>query len=752
MPAAPEIAAILRRPFAEQLAFFRHKLGNLVPTATWRDLWQAAHDTGFMVAGAAKADLLADLAQAVDAAIAEGETIEEFRKRFGAIVEKHGWHGWTGEETKAGRAWRTRVIYTTNLRTSYAAGRYAQLKEFPFWVYRHSGAENPRLQHLAWDGLTLPANHPFWKTHYPPNGWNCFPGWVRVQCDALLGQRIRYSGQIVEFETRLGRLVAVTPNHPVLTARGWVAADKLMAGDQVIAAARDIDSALCGIVDDPQPPTRADDLFDALASQGLRVVPMTPHDFYGDAACGQQEVEIAGSDGALMDVLDAAGCEFLGEHGLHGRLALSVESADDVCRASFEPFVGGDAVLAQDAADGGLGDADASGDGGLTRQAGSIHRQDLVLDVVVSGVGGHPGPDEIPLAPVSGGFVEDPSLPGRCGTAADFNAAQPQDAPKRVSADAELYRELLEANSGYIAADEIVFVSKCDWSGHVYDFTTRTGLILADGVVVSNCGCRVAGARSRAGARRLGGRPDYDAPPPGWDVPDPKTGLLPGIQEGWGYAPGRRAEAIKGIARALARHDPVMADLAATFAPKTVAWPYELAKAYMAGVPEPARDALALAVRAQPQTGEAVRRYAQRALADGPESVEPYRTMGLLTADEAARIAEIASAPAVRQQLYDWALDRFAPIHIRNEHGNEDAEAARGQIAVVVSDYARLPRLILEGRLSYAGKTDIGRDAVEIVAALEDAEYHAVFEILPKRRMLALKTLWKTGRPPVIRP
>jgi|GEM_PF-5257328 len=44
------------------------------------------------------------------------------------------------------------------------------------------------------------------------------------------------------------------------------------------------------------------------------------------------------------------------------------------------------------------------------------------------------------------------------------------------------------------------------------------------------------------------------------------------------------------------------------------------------------------------------------------------------------------------------------------------------------------------------------RDAVKIVAALDGIEYHAVFELLPKRRMLSLKTLWKGGRPPVIRP
>jgi hypothetical protein len=176
-PAAadPQLAFIFRRPFAEQVAFFRGKLGNLVPTARWDDIWKSAHDRAFMVAGAAKADLLADLAEAVDKAIHDGETLDQFRKRFFAAVEKGDWHGWTGEATAAGRAWRTRIIYQTNLSTSYAAGRLAQLKDagFQYWVYRHTPNEHPRLQHLAWDGLTLPADHPFWQTHFPPNGWGC---------------------------------------------------------------------------------------------------------------------------------------------------------------------------------------------------------------------------------------------------------------------------------------------------------------------------------------------------------------------------------------------------------------------------------------------------------------------------------------------------------------------------------------------------------------------------------------------------
>lgn len=164
-----------RRPFPEQLAAFRLRLGNLVPSSAWDDLWQEQHDRAFMVAGATKAELLADLAEAVDKAIAEGTGLEAFRKDFRAIVEKHGWHGWTGEGTAKGEAWRTRVIYRTNLRTSYMAGRYAQLVQggFSFWLYRHGGSLEPRIVHLGWDGLILPPDHPFWAQHYPPNDWGC---------------------------------------------------------------------------------------------------------------------------------------------------------------------------------------------------------------------------------------------------------------------------------------------------------------------------------------------------------------------------------------------------------------------------------------------------------------------------------------------------------------------------------------------------------------------------------------------------
>lgn len=170
------VSGAFRQPFAEQVAYFRGKLGNLVPTSRWDDISGEAHDTAFMVAGAQKADLLADLAASIDRAIVDGGSLEAFRRDFAAAVARHDWHGWTGEGSKGGRAWRTRTIYRTNAYVSYAAGRRAQLEAsgFAFWVYRHGGSRDPRPEHLhAFNGLVLPPDHPFWAKHYPPSDWGC---------------------------------------------------------------------------------------------------------------------------------------------------------------------------------------------------------------------------------------------------------------------------------------------------------------------------------------------------------------------------------------------------------------------------------------------------------------------------------------------------------------------------------------------------------------------------------------------------
>ncbi len=170
-----DFRAELGKPFAGQVAALRLRLGNLVPTTAWDDLQRNQHDSAFMVAGAMKVDLLADILAALQRAAAEGTGLEQFRKDWAAAVERHDWHGWTGETTAKGRAWRTRVVYQANMSVSYAAGRLAQLRDgnFPLWVYLHGGSREPRIDHLSWHGWAGPPDHPFWLTHYAPNGWGC---------------------------------------------------------------------------------------------------------------------------------------------------------------------------------------------------------------------------------------------------------------------------------------------------------------------------------------------------------------------------------------------------------------------------------------------------------------------------------------------------------------------------------------------------------------------------------------------------
>jgi len=164
----PEWAAL---PFDEAIEFFRDKLN--IDTASYADMLGAEQAKAFTTAGSVYADVLVDMRDAVDKAIADGESVQDFRKRFADIAESKGW-SYFGTE-----AWRSSLIYIQNMRSSYAAGRWEQMQALkdvrPYLMYRHSGKPpgQRREQHFAWDGLTLPADDPWWLSHYPPNGFRC---------------------------------------------------------------------------------------------------------------------------------------------------------------------------------------------------------------------------------------------------------------------------------------------------------------------------------------------------------------------------------------------------------------------------------------------------------------------------------------------------------------------------------------------------------------------------------------------------
>ncbi|MGO4558314.1 phage head morphogenesis protein [Mesorhizobium sp. 2RAF21] len=158
-------------PFDAAIRFFRDKAS--VTTRSWTDVYAAAHSRAFMVAGAATNALVDDFRREIAKALEKGTTLAEFRGAFDDIVKRNGW------DHTGSRNWRSRLIFDTNLRTAYQAGRYAQqtepdtLEAFPFWQYNHSGSLHPRKEHLAWDGQVWRADDPVWTRIYPANGWHC---------------------------------------------------------------------------------------------------------------------------------------------------------------------------------------------------------------------------------------------------------------------------------------------------------------------------------------------------------------------------------------------------------------------------------------------------------------------------------------------------------------------------------------------------------------------------------------------------
>lgn len=177
-------------PFEEMKEYIAGKRAVL-PTDTWRDIQQSAHSKAFVIAGVTKTEFLTDVLDILKVQSENGVSFSDFRKQFREKVAQHGWTNYNAELNGLGKlenssrkykAWRTQVIYNTNMRTAFAAGRWEQMnsetsaENFPYLVYRHNYygiSKEPRAEHLAYNGIVLPKNHSFWASHYPPNGFGC---------------------------------------------------------------------------------------------------------------------------------------------------------------------------------------------------------------------------------------------------------------------------------------------------------------------------------------------------------------------------------------------------------------------------------------------------------------------------------------------------------------------------------------------------------------------------------------------------
>lgn len=162
---------------------------NPEPSGNWYTVWQEAHQTAFTVAQSAGYDILSDIYNALHTAIADGITFREFRSSLEPILQKKGWWGRTDDGVQLGAPWRLKTIFQQNLRVSAAQGEWQEIQEVkqlrPYLRYSAIRDSRTRPLHAKWHGTILPVDHPWWQTHFPPNGWNCRCKVVSVDEDDL---------------------------------------------------------------------------------------------------------------------------------------------------------------------------------------------------------------------------------------------------------------------------------------------------------------------------------------------------------------------------------------------------------------------------------------------------------------------------------------------------------------------------------------------------------------------------------------
>lgn len=306
----------------------------------------------------------------------------------------------------------------------------------------------------------------------PAQRCNCFPAGVLVSGDFTGAQRGWYEGRLTELITSSGVRLTVTPNHPIMTPKGWVSAGQLNPGDQVVcnrpksnnfsSASAGVDvSGIVGFEGEniERKPAPIGQVFGAFYAMSISIEVVSPKmdDFYGDGKFLYGDIEIVRANWKLLED---------GESDL------------------FEKR--GDFVFVLSSDSGGI--SDELSDSPLMESGVRIGSPATTVPCRPK-----------PIEDVFFGSIT-PTGALTIGIAADWNSQFPKASTQHASTDSELFAQALQGNAGLIEVDNLVDVRNVDFSGHVYDLQSEAGVIVACnpnscntdiGIVASNCQCSV---------------------------------------------------------------------------------------------------------------------------------------------------------------------------------------------------------------------------------------------------------------------
>lgn len=413
------------------------------------------------------------IAQVLGYGLAAGQSQQEIAVRLQPIVQ--------GVQSSARRVARTealRVAATVQHETDQ------QLGDLVVGYQIHATLDqNTRPEHAARNG-TIYYAHPkagqpgYDQMPHPPQeadgsmAWNCLLPEAIVQGSFAGGSKARYAGKVLEVTTASGLSLRVTPNHPIFTPQGVVAAKRLHKGDNLIRYVGGIN----GLANDEHhAPSPIEEVFGAIVKlPGSVSFRPAVFEFHGDEVGVNGDIEVVLAKGVLPDDREAA----FGQQLSYGRF---------VGAAGDEPIMPGQ------------GSQFLSPPGVFLPSTASVRPGDLPAP----GIGVHLRPFQ-----------------GLCfGTAAQIDASlyeQPHETsggilPSLVEVSTghtRFVRELLERFAGEVALDEIVEIREFQFSGHVYDLQGVGGWIVANELFIHNCRCWLSPV-----LRDPGGLPDTVHPP-----------------------------------------------------------------------------------------------------------------------------------------------------------------------------------------------------------------------------------------------
>lgn len=218
----PDLVYALGLPPRDAVAYLESK--GIRPSRHWYDIWQEAQAKAVTVSGMTRLDLLEDVKKGLVDAVKNGKTGKMFIDDLAPILRAKGWTGKrqsinpkTGEVTEKGPDLPARLslIFFQNVQSAYMYGRYramlANADERPWWMYVAVLDSRTRPHHAALNRKVFRYDDPFWKTHYPPNGFRC-----RCRVRALSDAQLEREGLTPESgEGRMvSREVVVNPRAP----------------------------------------------------------------------------------------------------------------------------------------------------------------------------------------------------------------------------------------------------------------------------------------------------------------------------------------------------------------------------------------------------------------------------------------------------------------------------------------------------------------------------------------------------------